>query len=349
MNEEQLTKAVEQLSVQMTANKKAIAGITDTCQEVLRACKSLLVESKKAQDIALHAFKIDECGWVWRWDPDAHTYVKTDCRINKPVKRGEDDIADGAITTPKLADFAVTEQKLDPDVVNQIHSAGEHGYALSNEFGNDPLIGISQKTLTEAFNKVWAKIDELSGEVSNDLEMTVTPEYYIGEDGCNVHFNANSEGLSGIFEHIKFLADGVVVAEADNVATFEGSTTINDTTVIRCEAQVMGELHTKEKTVRHFSSFYLGAGTQYSDVMDVEHLINIDGGVGGRYEVTCEEGDRIYIVMGEAFRPSFERADMNGFEIPFNESTETVDGKVYVVFESVNTYTAGTYEININA
>ena len=260
----------------------------------------------------------------------------------------------------KMKDKSVLQKHLSDEVKNRIDKVDDlqnqidsltdpHGAAISNEFGNDPMIGISQKTLTEAFNKVWAKIDELSGEVSNDLEMTVTPEYYIGEDGCIVHFSADSEGLSGIFEHIKFLADGVVVAEADNVATFEGDITINDTTVIRCEAQVMGVLHVKEKTVNHFSSFYLGAGTQYSDVMDVEHLINIDGGVGGRYEVTCEEGDRIYIVMGEAFRPSFERADMNGFEIPFNESTETVDGKVYVVLESVNTYTAGTYEININA
>ena len=271
--------------------------------------------------------------------------VKDDARTPLHLK-----LKDKSVLQKHLSDEVKSRIDKVDDLQNQIDSLTDpHGAAISNEFGNDPLIGISQKTLTEAFNKVWAKIDELSGEVSNDLEMTVTPEYYIGEDGCNAHFSANSEGLSGIFEHIKFLADGVIVAEADNVATFEGSTTINDTTVIRCEAQVMGELHIKEQTVRHFSSFYLGAGTQYSDVMDVEHLINIDGGVGGRYEVTCEEGDHIYIVMGEAFRPSFERADMNGFEIPFNESTETVDGKVYVVLESVNTYVAGTYEININA
>lgn len=263
----------------------------------------------------------------------------TDTYYWKPICRLEQNVS---------FDYNAFKKTIETLVYSFIHTS-ESGVAFTNEFGDNEDIGINQKTLTEAFNKVWAKIDELSGEVSNDLEMTVTPEYYIGEDGCNIHFSANSEGLSGIFEHIKFLADDVVVAEADNVATFEGSTTINDTTVIRCEAQVMGELHIKEQTVRHFSSFYLGAGTQYSDVMDVEHLINIDGGVGGRYEITCEEGDHIYIVMGEAFRPSFERADMNGFEIPFNESTETVDDKVYVVLESVNTYVAGTYEININA
>jgi hypothetical protein len=83
--------------------------------------------------------------------------------------------------------------------------------------------------------------------------------------------------------------------------------------------------------------------------MDVEHIINFDGTVSGRYNVTCAQGDHIYIVMDSGFRSSFSRADMNGFEIPFNETTETVDDKEYVVLESVNTYMAGTYEININA
>ena len=275
--------------------------------------------------------------------------VKEDARTPLHLK-----LKDKSVLQKHLSDEVKNRIDKVDDLQNQIDSLTDpHGAAISNEFGNDPMIGISQKTLTEAFNKVWAKIDELSGEVSNDLEMTVTPEYFIGEDGCNVHFSANSEGLSGIFEHIKFLADGVIVAEADNVATFEGSTTINDTTVIRCEAQVMGVLYVKEKAVEHFSSFYLGAGTQYSDIMDIDHLIPVTPGVEVRREVTCEEGDNIFVVIGKAFESTFQRADMNGFEIPFakypdDEHDVVIDGKVYVVFESVNTYTAGTYEISIN-
>ena len=257
----------------------------------------------------------------------------------------------------KLKDNSASDKKLSPelrdkinDYQNQINSLTDpHGAAISNNFGDNPLIGISQKTITEAFNTVWDKIDEITGGDANSIDMTVTPEYYIGEGGCTVNYSATSTGLSGIFEHIEFLVNGVKVDEADNVEELSGSTHINGTSVITCNAKVMGKVKTVEKTINNYSSFYLGAGTQYSDIMDVEHVINFDGTVSGRYDVTCAQGDHIYIVMDSGFRSSFSRADMNGFEIPFNETTETVDDKEYVVLESVNTYMAGTYEININA
>ena len=257
----------------------------------------------------------------------------------------------------KLKDNSVSDKKLSPelrdkinDYQNQINSLTDpHGAAISNNFGDNPLIGISQKTITEAFNTVWDKIDEITGGDANSIDMTVTPEYYIGEDGCTVNYSATSTGLSGIFEHIEFLVNGVKIDEADNVEELSGSTQINGTSVITCNAKVMGKVRTVEKTINNYSSFYLGAGTQYSDIMDVEHVINFDGTVSGRYNVTCAQGDHIYIVMDSGFRSSFSRADMNGFEIPFTETTETVDDKEYVVLESVNTYMAGTYEININA
>ena len=257
----------------------------------------------------------------------------------------------------KLKDNSVSDKKLSPelrdkinDYQNQINSLTDpHGATISNNFGDNPLIGISQKTITEAFNTVWDKIDEITGGDANSIDMTVTPEYYIGEDGCTVNYSATSTGLSGIFEHIEFLVNGVKVDEADNVEELSGSTQINGTSVITCNAKIMGKMKTVEKTITNYSSFYLGAGTQYSDIMDVEHVINFDGTVSGRYNVTCAQGDHIYIVMDSGFRSSFSRADMNGFEIPFTETTETVDDKEYVVLESVNTYMAGTYEININA
>ena len=40
------------------------------------------------------------------------------------------------------------------DLQNQIDSLTIHGMAVSNLFGDDPHIGISQKTVTDAFNKV---------------------------------------------------------------------------------------------------------------------------------------------------------------------------------------------------
>jgi hypothetical protein len=40
---------------------------------------------------------------------------------------------------------------------------------------------------------------------------------------------------------------------------------------------------------------------------------------------------------------------MNGFEIQFTESTQTISGKAYKVLTSENTYQAGTYNIDINS
>ena len=83
-------------------------------------------------------------------------------------------LADLAVTTGKIADLAVTEgkmaddsvstrtiidknvtwQKLSDDLQNIIASAGQHGIALSNEWGNSTLIGLTQKMLSEALGNV---------------------------------------------------------------------------------------------------------------------------------------------------------------------------------------------------
>ena len=97
-----------------------------------------------------------------------------------PTKKLILTIKDGSVTTPKIADRAVTPEKLSnrvkaevvkplvdaakDDLQNQIDSLEVSGIALSQEFGNNPNIGISQKVLTERFLEV---IGELGG--SNEV------------------------------------------------------------------------------------------------------------------------------------------------------------------------------------
>ena len=236
----------------------------------------------------------------------------------------------------------------DKDLQNQIDSLEIAGVAVSNEFGTDPHISISQKTMTDAINKLWQKLEDMTGEVLQGISMSVTPDYFISEDGCSVHISANTVETNGIFEHIAFYGNGSLIAEADNVDFFEYDTEITETTIIKCVAKIMGVEYTRQQIVTHYNSFWLGAGNAYSDIMDVEHVIPITNGMRGAYDVDVAQGQHIIIIVGESLAGGFLRADLNSVEINFTESTVTVDGKNYKVFTSEEAYSAGTYNIDIN-
>ena len=271
---------------------------------------------------------------------------------DKPKKKLALQIAPNAVTTDKIAPCAVTPDKIHPDVIkiwDDIAKGAElGGVALLNEFGNSIYFGVSQKTLTEAFYRVWSKFEEITGEVLQGISMTVTPSYFISEDGCDVHISANTVDSNGTFEHIAFYINGELVDEADNVSTFECDTQVDDTAVVKCVAKIMGIEYTREKTITHYSSFWLGAGANYSQVMVKANLIPITNGMRGAYDVNVSDGQHIIIVVGESLREGFYRADINGVEIPFTESTVTVDGNTYKVFVSENTYQVGIYNVDVN-
>ena len=280
----------------------------------------------------------------------------------------------GVVTTDKLHDSAVTPEKVNPntfeliqgmidkrgdDLQNQIDGIDEHGIAVSNEFGGDSHISVSQKTMTYAINKLWEKIEEITGEMLHGINMLVSPEYYIGEEGCTVTISAVATAdIEGVFERIAFYKkqqgqEWELIKEEFKVDNLDAQTIITDTTEIKCEAKIMGIDYTRLATITHYSSFLLGAGNSYTDLMiDADHfnpqyVIPITNDMRGAYDVSVTQGERFIIIVGEALS-GFIRADMNGFEIPFTESTVTVSGNNYKVFTSENAYNAGIYNIDIN-
>lgn len=264
-------------------------------------------------------------------------------------------IKDRNITSSKIGKDAILPEHVSPatfrelakDLQNQIDSLEIAGVAVSNEFGTDTHIAISQKTMTDAINKIWQKLEDMTGEVLQGISMSVTPDYFISEDGCSVHISANTVETNGIFEHIAFYGNGALIAEASNVDYFEHDLHIDETTVIMCKAKIMGVEYTRQSVITHYNSFWLGAGNVYSDIMDVEHVIPITNGMRGAYDVHVEEGQKIIIVVGESLADGFLRADLNSVEIPFTESTVTIDDKQYVVLTS-EAWSAGEYNIDIN-
>jgi hypothetical protein len=278
---------------------------------------------------------------------------------------------DVSVSSRNLMNSAVTPDKLHAAVMNSlvlpaihqitdpinkalvelrqlIGSYNKHGMAVSNEFGTAEDIGISQKALTDAINKVWTKLEDITGEPYTGINMTISPKYFISEDGASVHIQARTAEANGVFEKISFYVNGSLVIEEENTDYYEGDIELTETSVIKCVAKIMGIEYKREDIVTHYNSFWIGAGASYADIMDVEHVIPITEGMRGSYDVTCADSDHIIIVMAESMRPEFIRADMNSFEIPFEETTVTIDNKNYSVFTSRNTYEAGTYNIDIN-
>lgn len=276
---------------------------------------------------------------------------------SEKIKDGEvktADIADGSITPEKLSDRIVPEvikplleplKDKDKDLQNQIDSLQISGLALSNKFGDDPHIGISQKTLTAAINDIWYKLEEITGETLVGINLTVTPEYYIGEEGCDVNIAAETVTENGIIEYIKVFVNDELVAEGEDEHEFEFDVHISDTSEIKCLAQVLGVVYERKVTITHYTPFWVGAGSTYSSVMTMANIRNI----GGNYNITFTAGQNLIIVIENIIRDRFVRADMNGVEIQFTETTQTISGKTYKVLTSENTYQAGTYNIDINS
>jgi len=283
--------------------------------------------------------------YISRKNVPAYTPI-TDIEYWKPLTRLQTELA---LDYNNFKEYILAQfGTLDKEVKSFLHTT-EPGTALSDSFGMDEMIGINQKAITDAINKIWQKLELLSGETYQGIVMTVTPTYFIGEDGCRVHITARTTEANGIFEEIALYANGMLLVKDSNKDYLEFDTFIDETTVIKCDAQIMGVPYTRQETIVHYNSFWLGVGSTYEDVMTVEHVIPITNGMRGAYDVTVEkDGDYIIIIVGDNLKEGFIRADMNGMEIPMTESTVMVEDNSYTVFRSVNGFMAGTYNIDIN-
>lgn len=270
----------------------------------------------------------------------------TDVKYWKPIFRLDKKVA---FDYQSFKDYISKQMDSLNNVVETFLASKEEGnIPLATEFGNSNLVGITQGAITKAINKIWDKLEEVTGETLHGIGITATPSFFIGEDGCNVTINAKCSDTAEVFEHISLFLNGELIVEADNVETLTQIVEIDDTSVVKCVAKILGVEYSKETTIIHYNSFWLGAGNNYADIMNEEHVIPITNGMRGAYDITVEDEDHIIVVVGASLRSKFLRADLNSFEIPFDEHTVTVNGIEYIVFESKNVYEAGTYNIDIN-
>lgn len=247
------------------------------------------------------------------------------------------------------------------DLQNQIDAVsgtGGGGVAFSNMFGNNTHIGISQKALTDAFNLVWRKLEDITGEPMCGFDMIVTPDHFFGDDGCNVHITATTEGLAGRFEWLKvYVNDEEIINEQTPAESIVADTQIEDTSVVRCEAQIMGNVYTRQRMIYRYTEFWLFAATDaqlgeelenISEFMTAANRISTDNGMRSAKDLHVATNQHIVVVMAEGMRSSWYRADINGVEIPMTEHNVTVGDNNYKVMVSEDTYVSGTYNVDIN-
>ena len=272
-------------------------------------------------------------------------------------------LKDGSVVNNKLADGAVTSVKMNKsvwdrvqdiidegivDLKHQIDSYSKHGVFIRNEFGQDPYVGISQKALTGAINNILNKIGEIIGIDASGITMTVSPTFFTSADGAEITIIADSSQSIGNFEHISFYLNNELLAEYEDISSIELTATITQRTEIKCVAQIMGETYTNTQVVDRPVSFYMGGGDEPANIIDEDHSKDIQEGMEGLYEISLAEGDHLMIVMDTSYSSQFDRADMNGFEIPFVVTTLEHEGVTYKVYKTANTYKEGTYNIYIN-
>lgn len=264
--------------------------------------------------------------------------LKEDSVGNKHLKKG-------CITSDKLADDFISSlvDSLTEKVIEAIK-----GEIVVDKFGNKTSVSVSQRLITDTINDIYNQLRDLKGEPPIGLYLTATPEFFIGEEGADVHLKAIS--TQGIMEHVAFYVNDVMIegSEAEDVYQIEADVHIDGTSIFRCEATIFGIDYSVEKVITHYTSFWLGAGNSYQDIMDTAHTIPIEQTIRGAFNVECQEGDHFIIIVGDTLKAGFIRADLNGFEIPFNVQKITKDGNDYWVFTSENVYHAGTYNIDIN-
>ena len=292
---------------------------------------------------------------------------------------------DEAVTTPKIKDKSVTPEKrsdnfdnvvvkpyvssvdekyntitneldekyedVTQELYSMIASLQVGGIALSGKFGNRTDIGIHQKALTKAIGRIWDELGTITGKTYMDYTMEVTPDFIAKEGAAQVTVTADCSDSVSDFDAIQLYVNGQLVHESHDVTRYSHTFTIEDygTSEIETRGVIMGKTINKRKEVEKVLPFFMGGGQEYTDVMVPECAKQLDGTLEGDYDVTINsDGEYMFIIIPISHKDEFRRADMNGLglqvEIPL-EATEMPD---YVVYKSLNTYKAGTYNIDID-
>ena len=235
------------------------------------------------------------------------------------------------------------------ELYSMIASLQTGGIALSQKFGYREDIGISQRALTKAVGRLWEEIGIITGKTYMDYTLTVQPTQVWAEGSKQVTVIADCSDAISDFDNIKVYVNGVLKAESHDITRYQTTVEITQDSIIRVEGVIMGKTITKTQEVKKAVPFFMGGGMNYQEVMIPENLKELIGTLEGDYDLTVKHnGDYMFIIIPISHKDEFRRADMNGLGIKIEIPMASTTYDDYVVYKSLNTYKAGTYNIDID-
>mgnify|MGYP007069877287 CR=1 FL=1 len=254
-------------------------------------------------------------------------------------------INDRAVTTPKIDDKAVTSEKLADDIIDgiieRITERGIAGVTLKDELGDSTDFGVTQRAITEAVDGLDEKIDGIGNASLYNFSFVVSPEYLSTYGGGSVTATCTYE--YGNFDSIKVYMGENLLGEGEDTSSLTATASITDTAVIRAEAVIDGVTVRKEHTVKYYSPSFVGSDSASIDIIGFSNAVGYTGSLHATRAVDVADGDRIIAVTPRNSEIQIEKIYMSGIPIPMN----IMDTQSYIVMESVNTYKAGNYTVEV--
>ena len=265
-------------------------------------------------------------------------------------------LADGAVTNEKIHDLTISWLKLDADLQNIIASREEGGVALSNEWGNSTLIGLTQKMLSEALGNVHKdgnnfislqqQIDQIvSGGATVNLTASPTTVFVGVHRNITLNATTNAQASS-----IKIFKNGV----ASPIATGSGTSksyTDAITPAARGNTQYYAEFVISGIAKRYPTSgfvnvqavdkIYTGAGATYGDTTMVEETSPHAAGTFNK-QISTADGDYLFIEVPDNFNlTSIKLVSTYETSLAFTQIESTRTG--YKAYKNDEPRGAGTY------
>ena len=205
-------------------------------------------------------------------------------------------------------------------------------------------MGITQKTLTDAFKNVYKILEDITGESMITVTTTISPDNFSKKEGgqCNINVVTSFALIDSVKVYLNNSSTPII--EEYSIESFSRTIALTDTTDVKVIATVLGKPYETNKHIIGMTEFFVGAGANYSDVMVPQWNRPYDGNPQGQYNVSVTEGQRIIVVLPTEDASKIEQIEMNDFNIPMDISIYGT----YTIYTSLNTYQAGNYTIDIN-